>query len=153
MKINRVVVLLLLTSAFGFAKKKDLGVGLQFVSSTRGWGDGTLVAKKFISKTEAVDASLAIDFRSGFGLDVDYLIHDYKLFPVTAGKLPLIYGVGGFLGYNGSENLFLGVRMPVGVTYEFKTQFDVYAKMTPALRVFVDRIFEVQFAIGGRYWF
>ncbi|MDB9744246.1 hypothetical protein OAA91_01825, partial [Fibrobacterales bacterium] len=60
---------------------------------------------------------------------------------------------GGFLGYSEGEGVYLGGRIPVGVAYEFKAPFDVFLKLTPALRIFKSTVFEVQIALGGRYFF
>lgn len=151
MGISRIIILLLLCSVFGFAKKKDLGVGLQ-IAAGKHWESGGISVKKFISQTEAVDASLAYN-EGAIGIDVDYLMHEYKLIPVTVGKFPLFYGVGGFVGHSENEGLYLGGRIPVGIAYEFKAPLDVFLKLTPTLRIFRSTVFEIQIALGGRYFF
>jgi hypothetical protein len=153
MKINQIIVLILLCSVLGFAKKKDLGVGVQGTDGW-GWAGWSISAKKFLTKTEAVDVGLAFDFEHGsFGADVDYLKHEYKLIPVTVGKLPFFYGVGGFAGYNQWDDFFVGARLPFGVSYEFKAPVDVFLRLTPALRLYKSMIGEIQISLGGRYWF
>ena len=81
MGISRIIILLLLCSVFGFAKKKDLGLGMQGfgaqnVANGVNWGpEASISAKRFIAKNEAVDGSLYLNFEHfGFLVSQDGLM-------------------------------------------------------------------------------
>lgn len=89
----------------------------------------------------------------------DYLYHNYDLIFVEEGELPLYFGVGGRIkinedknGESGDDNL--GVRFPVGLAYIFEdAPFDIFLEIVPILDLTPDTDFDLNGAIGGRFWF
>jgi len=92
-------------------------------------------------------------------VQADYLYHNYNLIPVEQGQLPLYFGIGGRIkindahnGKGGDDNV--GIRFPVGLSYIFDgAPFDVFMEIVPILDVAPDTDFDLNGAIGGRYWF
>ena len=83
----------------------------------------------------------------------DFLMHNAKLFQ-KAFDFPavLYYGVGAkFLFAN---QLAMGVRVPVGVLYNFKDpRVDLFLELVPVVQLIPDTDFDFDAAIGARYYF
>ena len=109
-----------------FAQDSGLGLGIVFGEPTG------LSAKLWTSERTAVDAAVAWSF-AGLGwlhLHSDFLIHNYDLFSVSQGKLPVYFGLGAYVGF--SSDLSLGARIPFGLAYQFEgAPVDVFVELVP----------------------
>jgi hypothetical protein len=86
------------------------------------------------------------------GVHADYLWHNFGLFKVSKGKLPLYYGLGlsGVL----ASDFVLGVRGVVGLDYMFKgVPLDLFFEAAPTLNLIPGTDFDVGFGLGMRYFF
>jgi hypothetical protein len=111
--------------------------------------------KQWLSGGNAVDGALAWSFdgRDAFTVHVDYLYH-----MVGAGDLRIpgwkfYLGIGGSLKLEEDDNR-LGVRVPLGVNYLFKTSpFDFFMEVAPILDLAPATEIRMNFGIGIRYFF
>jgi hypothetical protein len=112
-------------------------------------------AKAWLTRTTAVDFATAWSFvdEPAFHVHGDYLWHDYDLFPVERGQLPLYYGVGARLKFLDNDSEF-GVRVPVGLEYLFDTTpVGLFVELVPLLDLAPDTDFTINSSIGARYYF
>ena len=173
--IGRMFLLLAIT-AVAWADEpltdSDLTAGEQV---REGFGIGIIIgeptglsAKKWISKTTAIDAAAAWSFAdySSFQLHVDYLWHNYDLIKTKElpGQLSVYYGIGGRIklksGNGGSgkdnkdEDTRIGVRVPVGLSYTLKENpVELFAEVVPLLDVVPETKLGIGIGIGARYYF
>ncbi|NIM03543.1 hypothetical protein GTN66_05275 [bacterium] len=128
--------------------KNDFGLGVILGSPTG------LSAKLWLSKTTAFDAAAAWSFsRKGrFQIHGDYLWHKFNLIKVEEGSFPLYYGLG--FRVNFGDEVEAGIRFPIGLEYIFpRAPFDVFIEVVPILRVIEKTDFEIDGAIGARFFF
>ena len=85
----------------------------------------------------------------------DVLWHNFDLIPVSKGRLPLYFGVGGLVRFrDDNHDNQVGVRVPVGVSYIFdNAPLDVFAEVGPAIDVAPDVRGEITGGVGIRFWF
>ncbi len=126
-----------------------------------------LSIKRWLSDTRAVDGAAAWDLsgNDAFQLHADYLIHDLDLIPHQGlqGQLAFYYGIGGRMklstgnggiGPHHNRDVLLGIRVPVGVDYLLPhTPIDIFGEIVPTLNVIPDTRFDVDAAVGARYYF
>lgn len=141
---------LLTTATAGFcqANKGDFGAGV-ILGSPSG-----LSAKLWTSHTSAFDFGVGWDFQNqnSVYMNADYLWHNFNLFDVNQGQLPLFYGIGGRLTAGGTGRV--GIRIPVGVDYLFeKDPIDVFFEVAPILDLAPSTQFDANAGIGIRYYF
>lgn len=131
-----------------FAQGSGFGLGAIFGEPTG------LSAKMWTGEKTAIDGALAWSF-SGFGflhVHADFLIHNYDLISVSEGKLPLYFGLGAFVNF--ASDLGLGVRVPLGLAYQFEgAPLDIFAEITPGLSLLPGTDFYFGGGIGVRYFF
>jgi hypothetical protein len=137
---------------------RDFGMGLII-------GDPTgLTVKGFLSPETAIDGALGFAFLDGDDLSVhaDFLWQ----FPIKQWEnaaLDLYLGVGPVLGFHNhdggpnhrdDDRIRIGARAPFGLAVMFRpARFDVFVEVAAKLWL-VDRVhFNLDAAIGGRYWF
>ena len=131
----------------------DFGLGLIL-------GDPTGVTGKHV-----LSASNAIDWAVGFGtingrhlhVHADYL-WEWELYRWPSAAMNLHAGVGPKLGFrdrrNNDDVFLLGARGPVGLNWRFtKAPFDVFIEIAAGLWIVENVDFDLDAAIGGRYWF
>lgn len=134
------------------AQESGFGVGIML-----GEPSG-LSAKKWLNSTNAIDAGMGWSFLENGSLHVhaDYLYHNYDLIKVSDAKIPFYFGIGGrfkFKGDDKSNGNSIGVRVPVGLAYQFsRAPFDVFAEIVPILDLSPDTRFTFNSAIGVRYY-
>jgi len=149
---------------------------LLFVSGARaddGFGLGVILGeptgisvKKWISHDNAIDAAAAWSFseNDSFQIHADYLIHNFDVLKsaVPEGRLPVYFGIGGRIKLQNNDNLnrrndhdaLLGVRIPFGISYLFaKAPVDVFAEIVPVLDLIPGTDFDINGAIGARFYF
>jgi hypothetical protein len=122
-----------------------------------------LDAKFFLNNEHALEFGLAwsLEGQNELHLQADYLWHRYGLIDLNNGdEMPLFFGVGvRFVsteddpGPNNDEDIF-GIRFPVGLAYMFTNYpFDIFAEIVPILDLTPDSDFDLEGAIGARFWF
>ncbi len=126
--------------------------------------------KKWVSDTRAIDGAAAwsLSDNESLQLHADYLIHLYDPENLLAiqDKVPLYYGAGVRVRLDaedddhGKDNddddgdTSVGVRIPVGMSYYFaKNSIDLFVEIVPILDVVPDTDFDVDAAIGARFYF
>jgi hypothetical protein len=136
---------------------------LASADNSTGFGLGIMVGeptgvsgKLWLSGKTALDmgAAWSSDSNSGFQGQLDYVWHNFGVFNVSKGKLPLYYGVGGrFKSWENSDDSF-GVRIPVGIDYLFEnSRFDIFFELVPTLDLVPSTDFDFNGALGGRFFF
>jgi hypothetical protein len=77
-----------------------------------------LSAKYWMSGTNALDFGAAWSFEEdgNFHLHCDYLYHNYDIFKVDQGELPLYFGIGGRVRFEGDDSR-IGLRLVLGLEY------------------------------------
>ncbi len=113
--------------------------------------------KYFFNDTMAIDgaAGWSAHDHSGLYLHSDILWHNYDLLPVSNGRLPVYFGVGGlFRARDHGEDNQVGIRAPVGISYMFdNVPVDIFAEIGPAIDVSPSIRGEITGGIGVRFWF
>ena len=155
-----IAVVTILIAVSGVRAEDGLGVGV-IVGEPTG-----ISIKKWISQEHALDAALAWSFsgNDSFQFHMDYLIHNFKLLKVDAknGQLPVYFGIGGRVKLKDNQNdknhnnndPQIGVRVPFGICYLFAEQpLEIFAEIVPILDVVPDTDFDINAAIGIRYYF
>ena len=130
--------------------KGPFGIGIIFGEPTG------IDGKLFLTPSNAVEGAVAwsLSGNNNLHLQVEYLYHRYDLITVKKGQLPLFFGVGGRFIFREKAKDIIGVRIPVGLAYEFEgAPFDVFGEIVPILDITPDTDFDLEGAIGGRFWF
>jgi hypothetical protein len=110
--------------------------------------------KVWSNSYSAVDFAMAwsLDNESDFNLHVDYLLHDYGVFNVTRGKLPLYYGIGGRL--LDARDTHVGLRGVLGLNYLFaRSPVDLFFEIAPVLDVVPETEMDLEGGVGMRFYF
>ena len=85
-------------------------------------------------------------------IHVDYVFHNFDIFEPDVGKLALYYGLGGRLKLTDKSKL--GARVPIGLNYIIKNNpLDLFIEIVPMLDLIPATTFNVNAAIGIRYFF
>jgi hypothetical protein len=120
-------------------------------------GEPTGISGKFfVSSTNAIQGAAAWSFSgdTDFHLQLDYLYHFESLIPVKNGKAPVFAGLGGRIKFRENQDNQVGIRIPVGVAYHFATApFDIFVELAPILELAPDTEFNMEGALGGRFYF
>ena len=120
-------------------------------------GEPTGVSMKlWTGGSTAVQGAVAWSFteHTNLHLHADYIWHRWNLIQVEKGSLPLYFGVGGRLRLRDEIDDTLGVRFPVGLAYEFAdAPFDLFLELVPVLDLTPSSEFDLNAALGGRYYF
>jgi hypothetical protein len=165
--MKKTLVTLLVCVAVLSAKAQESGFGLGIML-----GEPTgLSAKVWTGGDNALAFGLAWGGlgRGGyFHAHGDYLFHNFNVINVSKGKMALHYGPGIRLRTWGSGRYWnngryyearggytrLGVRFPVGLTYLFSgAPVDIFLEAAPALDLTPSTSFDVDAALGFRYYF
>jgi len=113
--------------------------------------------KYWLNNTLAIDGAFgwSTHDHSDFYVHSDALWHNFDLIPVSKGRMPFYFGVGGLVRFrNGNRDDQVGVRVPVGVSYmPDGLPIDIFAEIGPAIDVSPNVQGEVTGGIGVRYWF
>ena len=112
--------------------------------------------KYWLTKRNAFDLGAAWSFEPDgyFELYGDYLFHFFDLIKVPEGELPLYVGVGGRVAIPDSGSTLAGVRIPVGLAYEFaKAPVEVFVEIAPIVDVAPSTELRWNGGIGVRYYF
>jgi hypothetical protein len=115
-----------------------------------------LTVKWWVGRSAAMDAAAAwsLGRRSALHLHLDYLLHNFNLFRVETGRLPLYYGIGGRIKFRDDDDDNVGLRIPVGMDYLFRgAPFDIFLEIVPLIDLIPSTDFDMNGSIGVRYWF
>jgi Protein of unknown function (DUF3996) len=163
--MKKLVLALAFAGLIGKANAQSSGFGLGIMI-----GDPTgLSGKLWLTGDRAVDFGLAWGVYGNYvHVHADYLFHNTSLLNVSKGQLALYYGPGLRLRswsggrywnrgrweeYDGSR-LGVGVRFPVGLDYMFDgAPVDCFLEIVPSLDLTPSTSFDLDAAIGARYWF
>jgi hypothetical protein len=102
----------------------------------------------------AVDFAMAwsLDDDDAFNFHAGYLVHDYGVFNVTRGRLPLYYGIGGRV-LNASDT-HLGLRGVLGLNYLFaRSPVDLFFEIAPVLDIVPETEMDLEGGVGMRFYF
>lgn len=105
-----------------------LGLGVEFGYP----GDWGIVGNLWLSYVDSLQPD--VKFAGGQTiLQMDYLWHNYHLFHVKSGALPIYIGLGGDIAL--TDPAAFGVRVPLGLSYVFghSTPLDIYVQAVPTL--------------------
>jgi len=120
-------------------------------------------AKKWMTPSKAVDGALAWSFIGdpAFHLHADYLGHANKWFDEFEGRLHFYYGLGGRFKLEGDgggekhkdgDDVRLGLRIPLGLTYLFAdVPLDAFIEIVPVMDFFPETELGANAGIGVRY--
>lgn len=151
-RLTILIAILVVCVAFQAHAKPRGNFGLGIIIGEPTGIDGKL----FLSESNAVEGAVAwsLSGDNNIHLQAEYLYHNYTLIPVEKGQLPLYFGVGGRVAIRENRDDLIGIRIPVGLAYEFEGGvFDVFGELVPILELHPDTDFDLEGAIGGRFWF
>jgi len=144
-------LLTLAASAPAWAQDKNVGVGFILGEPTG------LDAKIWLADQHALEFGVAwsLSGNNEFHLQGDYLFHRFGLIKMNNNdQFPLYFGVGGRMILIDNHDDVFGIRFPVGLTYIFRNYpFDIFGEIVPILDVAPDTDFDLEGAIGARFWF
>jgi hypothetical protein len=131
----------------------DKSFGLGFIL-----GEPTGIDAKFwLANQHALEfgAAWSLSGNNEFHLQGDYLFHKFDVFQLKSqDELPLYFGVGARMILVDNYDDTFGIRFPVGLTYIFNSYpFDIFGEIVPILDVAPDTDFDLEGAIGARFWF
>ncbi len=161
--LSAVIISLLFLTVSGAATagpRDGTGVGIILGEPTG------LSVKKWTGATQAIDFGVAWSFseNNSFHFHTDYLIHSFDILKTDdpGVKIPVYFGLGGRLklseegdekGRNDEDSL-IGIRIPFGVSYLFRdAPLDIFMEIVPVLDIAPDTEFDLNGAIGARFYF
>lgn len=150
-----ILTVLFVAAAIGTASAQEKKVGLGFII-----GEPTGIDLKLnLSKIHALEFALAWSLSDDNNIHIqgDYLWHKYDVIKLNnSDEMPLFFGIGGRMILQEDDNPddVFGIRFPVGLDYIFANYpFDVFAEIVPILDVAPNTDFDLEGAIGARFWF
>ncbi len=146
-------ILSVLVLAMAGPAAADKNVGLGFIL-----GEPTGIDMKFwLAQEQALEfgAAWSLSGNNEFHFQGDYLFHRFGLIKIDTGdEFPLFFGVGGRIILVDHADDTVGIRFPVGLDYIFRDYpFDIFGEIVPILDVAPDTDFDLEGAIGARFWF
>ncbi|UCE67996.1 MAG: hypothetical protein JSU85_01990 [Candidatus Zixiibacteriota bacterium] len=142
---------ILISATASAAENSDFGLGIILGEPTG------ISGKLWTGGNSAVDGAVAWSMHNSASLHLhaDYLVHSFSSRSVEKGRLPIYYGVGGRIKFSENNNdNFIGVRAPVGIEYLFETApVDIFFEIVPILNLAPDTDFDLNAAVGARYFF
>ena len=130
------------------AQDKNFGIGI-ILGEPSG-----INAKLWLGSSNALDMAAAWSFKGNdhLLLQADYIWHSFDLIPVSSGKLPIYFGIGGRVLL--ADDPLIGVRVPIGLDYMFShAPVDIFLEFVPILDLAPATEFDFGGGIGARYWF
>ncbi len=120
-------------------------------------GEPTGIGGKFyLTKSNAIDGAMAwsLEGDNDLHLHGDYLYHNYDVFSVENGEVPIHFGVGGRIKFRENQDNRVGIRFPLGLDYIFASApFDVFFEIVPIMDLAPETEFDLNAALGGRFFF
>ena len=152
MKKLILVSLALILSFNAFSQDSGIGIGV-ILGNPTGFS-----AKFWMSEKVAVDAAVGATFYSGyygygfFRIHGDFLFHNWS-FDVAQDVMKVYFGAGAMVGFS-SYDFHLGIRVPGGVAYHFhQMPLECFAEVVPRFDVLPGFDFDVDYAVGARWYF
>ena len=112
--------------------------------------------KQWVGTRHAFDIAAAWSFadNGAFHIHADYLWHFFdRIDRVESGSIPLYVGVGGRIKFNDNDD-DVGVRVPLGIDFILAdAPIDFFLEVVPILDLVPDTDFEINAALGARFWF
>ena len=143
-------IFILMMVLVGTSEAQNYGLGLGIIL-----GEPTGISVKYwTSRITAVDGAIAwsLGKHDRMYFHGDYLWHNDRIINITRGRLPIYYGVGARLGFNGDSSL--GIRGVIGLDYQFATiPLDIFLELVPVMNLAPSTDFDFNGAIGVRYFF
>lgn len=144
-----ILILIVIAATTGlFSQNSGLGAGIIV-------GEPTGISLKYwTGNSTAFDGAIAWSFgnEDALHLHADMLMHNPDLIAVTQGSLPVYYGLGVKIKLEDKSKL--GIRIPVGIAYQFvEAPFDIFLEIVPLLDLVPATDFGLNAAIGVRYFF
>jgi hypothetical protein len=144
------ILAIIMFSGTAMAEMGPFGLGIII-------GEPTGISGKYLlDKTNAIDGAVAWSSSGNneFYLHADYLYHNYSLTTVEKGELPVYFGLGGRVVFREKHDDKVGIRFPLGINYIFdNAPFDAFLEIVPILDLTPDTDFDLEAAIGIRYFF
>ena len=143
-----IALAIMLFSGVARSQEKDFGLGIILGEPTG------ISAKKWLNDKSALDGAVAWSFvtPSSFHLHADYLFHDFNIFNVNKGKLPLYFGIGFRIKIGDDDSI--GIRIPVGICYIFdQSPLDIFFELGPVLDLTPATKLRLTSSVGVRYFF
>lgn len=149
---NKIIIPIIFFTLCNMVNAHSGGFGLGIII-----GEPTGISlKAWQSGKTAIDGAAAwsLGDKGSFHLHANFLFHNYELIKIAKGSLPFYYGIGGRFRKGGNDSANIGVRVPLGLNYIFATHpFDAFFEIVPTLDLFPDTDFDIDVAIGFRYFF
>jgi hypothetical protein len=142
------VLTALMVFGAGVARAHEFGLGAVIGEPTG------INGKIWTGDATAVDFALAweLDNNDAFNIHMDYLWHDYGVFNVTKGRLPLYYGIGGRMLDHFDTHV--GMRGVIGLNYLFaRSPVDIFFEVAPVLDFVPDTDMDLEAGVGMRFYF
>ena len=126
------------------AQGDSVGLGLMLGSPT-GFN-----AKAWLSRHVAIDGGFGWTIENDPELQVhsDVLWHNFRAF---GPRLPLYYGLGGRLEFEGSNRF--GIRVPIGLAYFLRIPADIFVEIVPVINVAPKIGLDINGGLGARFFF
>jgi hypothetical protein len=128
--------------------QSDMGIGFMLGAPTG------LSARKNISSHRAIDGGLGWSFgsKTRMHLHSDYLFSNPGSIYWDQTPLDLYYGLGGRMKFG--DDIELGVRMPIGLSYlDQEKPFEIFSEVAPIFDLLPDSGFEISLGVGMRIYF
>ena len=150
MNKKQIVVLIIGLIIFTSLTAQNSGLGAGIIV-----GEPTGISLKYwTGESSAFDGAIAWSFgkKDAMHLHADMLLHNNELITVSQGSLSIYYGIG--VRVRMEDESKLGVRIPVGIAYQFvEAPFDIFLEIVPLLDLVPATDFDLNGAIGVRYYF
>ena len=162
MRIALLSLALVILAAISPTARAEEALGLGIIL-----GEPTGISfKNWIGDDRAIDGGIAWSFsgHESIHFHLDYLIHKegHIRTDEVQGSFPFYYGLGGRLKLreendgdnNNGKGSLLGVRIPLGLSHRISdAPMDFFIEIVPVLDVVPDTDFDLNAAIGARYYF
>lgn len=115
-----------------------------------------LSLKYWVSETMAVDGGVgwSFDDDADLHLHADVLWHNFDLFDVSKGELPIYFGVGARGQFRDNHDDRFGIRFPIGINYLFEEiPLSLFLEIAPVLDLAPSTRGDFTAGIGVRYRF
>ncbi len=149
-RIVLTVIAVLILGAAAQAAGGDFGLGI-IVGEPTGF-----VGKFYVSRRNAIDGGIAwsLEKNNYMHFHGDYLFHNFDLIQVDEGRMALYFGIGGRIALVDHADDHVGVRFPLGLNYIFENDmFDIFAEIVPIMDIAPETDFDIEGALGARYYF
>jgi hypothetical protein len=144
------IILVLIAGVFAlnvFAQDSGFGIGVILGEPTG------LSVKSWITSKTAVDAAVAWALHDpSLHIHADFLVHKFDLVTISEGQLPFYLGLGARVKL--ADETMFGARIPIGMDYLFEgAPLDIFFEVVPILNLVPSTAFDLNLAIGIRYFF